>query len=372
MRRSTDKILTTHAGSLPDETAPDESSLRQSVEDVMSRQRHIGLDIINEGEYTKGGDWLSFMDGRIDGCEARPDIDGKMFTTLGKDREEFADFYQYASEKGTLFYSPGEQIAIKRITWFCTEPMTYIGQAELQREIDLLKQFGAPEDVFLTTTAPSSFEPYYRNDYYDSQEAFIFGLAEALRVEYKMIADAGLTLQIDDAWLSATWDRTGIEIGLEAYRKWCRVRVDALNHALKGIPEDQIRYHLCWGSWHGPHAYDIELASIVDILLEVNAGAYLIEAANARHEHEYVVWDDVKLPEGKILIPGVITHSTDLIEHPELVSQRIQRFAKRVGRENLIAGADCGFGGRSHPQIAWAKLKALTEGAELASKALGY
>jgi len=242
----------------------------------------------------------------------------------------------------------------------------------MQREIDLLKATAGTEDVFLTTTAPASLEPYYRNEYYDNQEDFIFGMAEALKTEYKMIADAGFIVQVDDAWLPATWDRTGIQMGLEKYRDWCMVRIEALNHALEGIPEEQIRYHLCWGSWHGPHAHDIELEKIVDIMLAVNAGAYLIEAANARHEHEYIVWDDVELPEGKILIPGVVAHATDLIEHPELVSQRIQRFAERVGRENVIAGTDCGFGGRSHPQIAWAKLKALTEGAELASKALGY
>lgn len=378
MRRSTDKVLTTHAGSLPWDAAPaavareDASVLKRFVEEVIGQQRETGVDIVNEGEYSKGGDWLSFMDGRLGGCEPHEDGDGKMFTAQGKDREEFAAFYKYATEKGTLFYLEDAQMAIKRIIWHCTKPITYIGQDELQREIDLLKEAGGSEDVFLTTTAPASFEPYYRNEYYDSQDEFIFGMAEALKTEYRMIADAGFILQVDDAWLPATWDRTGILMGLDGYRDWCRVRIDALNMALEGIPEEQIRYHLCWGSWHGPHAFDIELRHIVDIMLSVNAGAYLIEAANARHEHEYVVWDDVKLPEGKILIPGVVTHSTELIEHPELVAQRIRRFAERVGKENMIAGTDCGFGGRSHPQIAWAKLRALVEGAALASQALGY
>ena len=188
--------------------------------------------------------------------------------------------------------------------------------------------------------------------------------------EYEMIVKAGFILQVDDAWLPALWDRISMQMGLDAFRKRCRMRVDALNHALANIPKENVRYHLCWGSWHGPHAFDLELRHLVDIMLNVKAQAYLIEGANALHEHEYAVWDDVKLPDGKILVPGFVTHSTDVVEHPELVSQRIQRYAKRVGRENVMAGADCGFGGRSHPQIAWAKLRALAEGADRASKIL--
>lgn len=224
----------------------------------------------------------------------------------------------------------------------------------------------------MTSTAPASLEPYYGNEYYKTQEEFVFAMADALKVEYEAITNAGLTLQIDDAWLPALWDRIGMEMDLEAFRKRCQMRTEALNHALAGIPEEQVRYHLCWGSWHGPHAYDLELRHIVDIMLSVRAGAYLIEGANARHEHEYVVWDDVKLPDGKILIPGIVAHATDQIEHPELVAQRIVRFAERVGKENVIAGTDCGFGGRSHPQIAWAKLRALSDGAAIATKTLGY
>jgi 5-methyltetrahydropteroyltriglutamate--homocysteine methyltransferase len=191
-----------------------------------------------------------------------------------------------------------------------------------------------------------------------------------LAVEYRAIVDAGVILQVDDAWLPALWDRIGMKMGMEAFRKRCELRVEALNHALRGIPEEMVRYHLCWGSWHGPHAYDLELKYIVDIMLKVNAQAYLIEGANARHEHEWAVWQETKLQDGKILIPGVVTHSTDVIEHPEIVSQRLQNYARVAGRENVIAGADCGFGGRSHPQIAWAKLNALVDGAALASKAL--
>ena len=221
---------------------------------------------------------------------------------------------------------------------------------------------GPETEAFITTTAPASLEPYRRNEYYKSQEEFVFAIAEAMRTEYQAIVAAGFILQVDDAWLPALWDRIGIQMGLDAFRKYCEVRIEALNHALRGLPEDRIRYHLCWGSWHGPHAFDIELDKLVDLMLRVRAQAYLIEAANARHEHEYAVWEHVKLPEGKILIPGMISHATDGIEHPELVAQRIRRFARLVGPENVMAGADCGFGGRTHPQIAWAKLQALAQG----------
>ena len=275
-----------------------------------------------------------------------------------------------ATRQGTLFFLPGEQIATRRPYWVCAGPITYTGQAELAREIALLKEASGGEEVFLTSTAPASLEVYCRNDYYKTEEEYLFAFADALREEYVAIADSGVVLQIDDAWLPALWDRIGIQMGLEAFRRYCELRTEALNHAIRGIPEDRIRYHLCWGSWHGPHAYDLELRNIVDIMLKVTAQAYLIEGANVRHEHEWEVWRDVKLPEGKILIPGVITHSTDLIEHPGLVAQRIQRYASVAGKENVIAGADCGFGGRSHPQIAWAKLQSLVDGARLASQAL--
>jgi 5-methyltetrahydropteroyltriglutamate--homocysteine methyltransferase len=377
MQRSIKKILTTHVGSLPEPADLDSEAKRAAaVAAVVKQQRDIGLDIINEGEYTKGGDWLSYVDYRFGGFSERPRKDGKPLILQGKDREDFADFYNYASKAGILFYSPGheQQIRLSRPNWVCTGPVTYQAQKEVQHEIDTLKAQAANgangNDLFLTSTAPASLEVYRENEFYRSEEEYIFAFAEALRVEYEMIAKSGVILQVDDAWLPALWDRIGITMGLDAFRKRCQIRVDALNHAFRNIPEEQIRYHLCWGSWHGPHAYDLEIKHIVDIMLNVKAQAYLVEAANARHEHEYAVWESVKLPKGKILIPGVISHATDGIEHPELVSQRIQRFAELVGRENVIAGADCGFGGRSHPQIAWAKLKALTEGAGLASKEL--
>jgi 5-methyltetrahydropteroyltriglutamate--homocysteine methyltransferase len=377
MKRSTNRILTTHVGSLPGrgeiaaaKGEPDVDDIR----DIIARQREVGLDIVNEGEFTKGGDWLSYIDGRFHGFSPVQDTEAPLLFR-GKDRETFADFYKYAAERGTLFYVTQKAPAVKRNYWVCTGPIGYAGQAAVQREIDLFrKALGGsdPADCFLTTTAPASLEPYHANNYYKTTEEFLFALADAMRVEYEMIADAGFAVQVDDAWLAALWDRIGIQMGLDNFRKYCALRVDALNHALRNIPEDRIRYHLCWGSWHGPHAFDLPLRDIVDILLRVKAQAYLIEGANARHEHEYRVWEDVKLPAGKILMPGVVAHATDTVEHPELVSQRIQRYADIVGKENVIAGTDCGFGERTHAQIAWAKLRSLAEGAALATKALKF
>ncbi len=374
MKRSGKNILSTHVGSLPglsrfDPAEPSyETKVAQAVTEGVDQQRSTGLNIMNEGEFSKGGDWLSYVDDRFAGFEPGTPK-GQPVILQGKDRETFADFYTYATQKGTLFYSASEDIKPKRQHWVCTGPISYKGQRAAKREIDLLKRNLKPgEEGFLTATAPSSLEPYWRNEYYKTEEEFLFAFAEAIRTEYELIASSGLILQVDDAWLPALWDRIGIQMGLEAFRKRCLLRVEALNHALRNISEEKVRYHLCWGSWHGPHAFDIEMKHMVDVMLRVKAQAYLFEAANARHEHEYVVWDSVKLPTGKILVPGVVTHSTDVIEHPELVAQRIKNFAQRVGHENVMAGCDCGFGGRSHPQIAWAKLKSLTEGAALASK----
>jgi 5-methyltetrahydropteroyltriglutamate--homocysteine methyltransferase len=265
MNRSTSaKILTTHVGSLPQpdgswtNAASEPEALRRSVEDVVRKQREAGLDVVNDGEYAKGGDWLSYADDRFSGFEPR-EPQGAPMIARGADRQAFADFYAYASDRGTLFYNPGEQIVQKRTHWVCTSPIAYRGQAALQREIDLLKATAGDAEAFLTTTAPASLEVYRGNEYYATQEEFVWGLAEALRTEYETIARAGLIVQVDDAWLTALWDRIGIAMGLDAFRAWCMVRVDALNHALADVPVEQIRYHLCWGSWHGPHAYDLEM-----------------------------------------------------------------------------------------------------------------
>ena len=371
------KIPTTHVGSLPGPSgfnsaaAHDDEQLRSAVQWIVDRQRATGLDIINEGELTKGGDWLSFMDNRLGGFEERPMPAGGSIITKGKDREEFAEFYAFAAERQTLFFVPDQRIKLTRRYTAATAPITYAGMDALQREIQIFRSIvGDNAQCFLTSTAPSSLEPYRGNEYYKTAEEFVWALADALRVEYEAIVSAGFLLQVDDAWMVALWDRIGIAMGLAAFKKYCMMRVEALNHALRNVPEDRVRYHLCWGSWHGPHAHDISLTDFVDVMLSVKARYYSFEAANVRHEHEYRIWRDVKLPAGKVIVPGVVTHSTDLIEHPELVSERIQRFAGLVGAENIIASADCGFGGRSHPQIAWAKLKSLTEGAALASKAL--
>jgi 5-methyltetrahydropteroyltriglutamate--homocysteine methyltransferase len=376
MERSNGRILTTHVGSLPylpsmeGTTAADEAGMRRAAADVVARQRELGLDVINEGEYTKLGDWLGYMEERFGGYEPVAPGDEKPLIQQGRDREHFADFYRYASERGTLFYLPGGQMGGRRKTYVCTAPVTYEGGEALRRELEIARSILDPQTSFITATAPASLEVYRKNRYYKSDEEYLFAIAGAMKVEYRAIIDAGFILQVDDAWLPALWDRIGMSMGLEAFRKRCARRIEALNYALAGIPEDRIRYHLCWGSWHGPHAFDLELVHIVDLMLSVKAQAYLIEAANARHEHEYAVWKKIRLPEGKILIPGVITHSTDVIEHPELIAQRLMRFAQMVGRENVMAGADCGFGGRSHPQIAWAKLQSLVDGARIASRML--
>ena len=381
MRRSVEHILTTHVGALPGPEdawtgAASEAEVRAAVGDVVRQQRTAGIDLVNEGELTKGGNWVAFISSRLSGFE--PGADGATFALLqdSLDWKEFDDFYRRAGETGTLFEqtqsAPPQMTA--RYDWVCRGPIAYTGQAALEREIDILRSALGDHDVadaFITTTAPASIEVGRVNEYYGSEEEFVFALADALRVEYETIAKAGFLVQVDDAWLAALWDRIGVKMGLEAYKKYCMLRVEALNHALANVPEEQVRYHLCWGSWHGPHAHDIELKDIVDIMLAIKAQTYLFEAANARHEHEYVVWEHVDLPEGKILAPGIVTHSTPLIEHPELVSQRIQKFAGIVGAENVVASTDCGLGLRCHPQVAWAKLKALSDGAMLASRALG-
>lgn len=370
MKTSQDRILTTHVGSLPGRGAIDTAVDVGMLKSIIAQQKDVGVDIANEGEYTKGGDWLTYIEGRLGGFEAdsKPSA---IVSALGKDREVFADFYKYQIARGALAFATATKAADRR-TFRCVGPITYATPERLQADLDMFRAAIGDDtsEYFFTTTAPASFEPYHTNSYYASTEEFLGAMGEALRVEYEMIAKAGFLVQVDDAWLVALWDRIGMQMGLEAFKKFCMLRVEVLNHALRNIPEDRIRYHLCWGSWHGPHAYDIPLRDIVDVMLAVKAQGYSIEGANARHEHEYLVWKDVKLPDHKILLPGVVAHATDVVEHPELVSLRIQRYADVVGRERVIASTDCGFGERTHPQIAWAKTRALVEGAALASKAL--
>jgi 5-methyltetrahydropteroyltriglutamate--homocysteine methyltransferase len=384
VKRSTERILTTHVGSLPapaglDARAADyESRLAQEVAAIVRRQSTIGIDIVDDGELGKGH-WLAYLDDRLGGFEEQPiAADARPLLMQGEDHLAFPEFYEEAAERGTLFYSSGYQRASPSsgpTRSVCTRPLTYTGKRLVERDVRNLKQALAATpalEAFLPVAAPASIEPYRSNQYYASEQAFLYALADALQVEYESIASAGLLLQIDDAWTAALWDRIGMPMGLEAYKRRCLQRVEVLNHALQRIPREQIRYHICWGSWHGPHAFDVSLADILDVVLAVKAGAYSFEAANARHEHEYHLWEQIRPPADSILIPGVVSHATNVVEHPQLVAERIGRFARLVGRESVIAGTDCGFGGRIHPQLAWAKLGSLVEGARLATKALGY
>lgn len=381
MQHSTSsRILTTHVGSLPPprDLAPDDADypaqLEAAVSDVVRRQAEIGIDVVNDGELSKGN-WLVYAASRLGGFEARQVPASSAMIAQGKDRQQFAAFYDEATENGTLFHSSWRQTTANywATHFYATEPIRYIGHELVGRDISHLRsaldavEADAPvTEAFLPVTAPASLEVYRSNEFYPSESAFLYALGDALKEEYHAIANAGFLVQIDDAWTVALWDRIGIDAGIDAFKRRALVRQEVLNHALAGIAPDRVRYHICWGSWHGPHAYDLPMREAVEIMLAANAGAYLFEAANVRHEHEYHVWEDVRVPDGKILIPGVVTHSTNLIEHPDLVAERIRRYVRMVGAESVIAGTDCGMGGRIHPQLAWAKLSALVEGARRA------
>ena len=225
------------------------------------------------------------------------------------------------------------------------------------------------EGGFMTAVAPGSASRI-GNSYYKTEEELLYACADAMREEYKAILDAGFVLQLDDPAIAENWDMINPEPTVEEYKKFSMVRVEALNYAIRGLPQERIRFHLCWGSWHGPPVTDIPMRDIVDVMLAINAQAYSFEAGNVRHEHEWKLWQDVKLPDDKLILPGVVSHATNVVEHPELIAERILRFANLVGRERVIASTDCGLGGRIHPQIAWAKLEALAQGAALANRQL--
>jgi len=388
MKRSTNRILSTHVGSLirPPKLAEaiqarqnnqiDEASyqqcLRDSVRDVVRRQLEAGVDIVNDGEFGKSTSWSLYILKRLKGFEMRP---AKLSAfARGADRETFKDFYEEL--EGARATKAWSNVTVQDAV--CVGPICYSGQAEIQRDIDNLKAALAgsgAEEAFLPVAAPSSAIPDRKNEFYKNDEDLLVALAEALRTEYRAIADSGILLQVDDARAAVTYDRMVPPASFEDYYRWLARHVEVLNHALEGIPPEKIRYHVCWGSWPGPHVTDVPLRKIVDLILKVNAGAYLIEAANPRHAHEWKVWKDVKLPEGKILVPGVVSHGTNVVEHPELVAERILNFAGCVGRENVIAGTDCGFAQeelnrRVHPSIMWAKLESMAEGARIASAEL--
>ena len=381
MQRSTDRILTTHVGALqrpPElskaltergEWAPDVlPELRAAVAEVVARQEQAGIDVVDDGEFGKTL-WMWYVRDRMDGIEGREWSQDQPLVR-GRDREQFPGFYAWAEANASIFGYMEDTYFFSSIVTepVVTGPLRYKPEA-VQRDIANLKDALSDNpalEAFMPVVAPASIEVGLGNEYYATHDELMRALADTIAQEYKAIVDAGFILQVDDAWVPAAWDRSP-EFDLDSYRRYAQESIEVLNHALDGLPEDRIRYHLCWGSWHGPHANDIPLADIADTMLQVKAGAYLIEAANSRHEHEYHLWEDVKLPDGKILIPGVVTHSTNLIEHPELVAERITRYTDRLGPENVIAGADCGFGSRIHPELGWAKLAVLAEGAALAS-----
>ena len=380
MKRSSERILTTHAGSLPRPAdlldvverdgakafaaAAAAARLRAAVAGIVRKQAELGIDVVDDGEYGKPS-FVSYINERLGGYEV---------DTVAGPRNQWA-----ASREGLSFpeFYAQTHVASRHPHMVCTGPITYKGHAQLKRDIDNLKaalKGVEVEEAFMPAISPSNIEEWQRNAYYKTQEEYVFAIAEAMREEYRAIVDAGFLLQIDDPRL-VTYYIIHPEASVADCRKWAEIRVAALNHALRDIAPEKIRFHTCYGINMGPRVHDMELKDIVDIILKVRAGAYSFEAANPRHEHEWKVWKNVKLADGKILIPGVISHSTVLVEHPELVAERIVRFAGVVGRENVIAGSDCGFatfaGSKEvHPSIVWAKFKALADGARIASKAL--
>ena len=386
MKTSIDRILTTHVGSLIRPQALQEimrakqggeaydraaydACLKQSTADVVRRQADTGLDVISDGEFGKAISWNQYVVERLSGFELRAIPAGYRPGTPGADRTRFKEFYAELDAR--------EPMANPRMV-ACVGPVKYIGQAIVQRDIDNFKaalKGVTIEQAFMPVVAPSSVLPDRKDEYYKGEEDWLAAVTAAMRTEYKMIVDAGFILQIDDARAATAYDRMVPPGTFEDYRRWLEKFVESLNQALDGIPEERVRYHVCWGSWPGPHVSDVPLKAIVDLILKVRAGAYVIESANPRHEHEWQVWKDVKLPPGRVLIPGVISHATNVVEHPELIAERILRFANLLGRENVMAGTDCGFAQgtfyrRVHPTVMWAKFEALVQGARLASRQL--
>lgn len=383
MKTSTDRILTTHTGSLPRPeslvklmlerarggTVPDatyETAVAGAVDAIVKKQTDLGVDVIDDGEQSKSG-FVAYVNERLAGYEpfARPP--GQKAFAGSRELRDYPEFYDQ-------HHAPGGHVD----NVICTGPISYKGDAQLQRDLANLKRAAAKSpatEVFVPCASPASVEGWQKNQYYKTDEEYLYAIADAMRHEYKAIVDAGFLVQLDDPWIAMRYmndpDSTVADV-----LAWGRVRVDALNYALRDLPIDRIRYHTCYGINMGPRTSDLELKYFVDLVLSVNASAFLFEAANPRHEHEWKLWRDVKLPDGKILIPGVISHTTVLVEHPEVVAQRIIRYARTVGKERVMAGTDCGFatnpGGvpEIHETVVWAKFQALAEGARLASNEL--
>src|SRR5262245_58849448 len=387
MKRSTERILTTHVGSLPrpadllqmiqakEQGGPFDAAgfgvrVAGAVAEVVRRQADSGIDILADGEMGRFG-FIPYVNERLTGLEARPNPGGVGTWARSREHLAFPEYYAWAAQM------PSAAGGAQRNQWVCTGPIAYKGQEALARDIGNLKAALAQArhgEAFMPAVSPAQLAGWNRNEYYKTDEEFRVAIANALHEEYKAIVDAGLVLQIDDPQLASHYT-THPELDIAQCRNVAAATVELLNHALAGIPPEQVRYHTCYGINMGPRVHDIELKQIVDIMLRINAGAYSFEAGNPRHEHEWRVWEGVKLPEGQGLIPGVITHGSNFVEHPETIAQRIARFAQAVGRENVIAGADCGFASFSttcevHPTVVWAKLEALGEGARLATKEL--
>jgi 5-methyltetrahydropteroyltriglutamate--homocysteine methyltransferase len=390
MKRSTDRIIVSHAGALPrpedlrdlliaresgkpyDEAAYNRR-VREVISDVVKKQIESGIDCVNDGEESKRS-FSSYARTRIGGFEERTvDTTGEPPTIYMRDYADFPGFFGGGRSAfgGQSGLAAGFSTTATHV--FCVEPLKYVGHAAVQEDIDIFKQAlqGAGDvEAFLPAVAPGTIEHWMTNEYYKTDEEFVYAIAEAMREEYQAIVDAGFVLQIDDPDLGDGWQMFP-EMSVADYHKYAGMRIDALNHALRGIPEDRIRFHMCWGSHHGPHKYDLPLAGFIDLIVKVPAECYSIEAANTRHEHEWRAWQDVKLPAGKSLMPGVVGHTSDMIEHPRLIADRLVRYAGIVGRENVIAGTDCGLGPRvGHAEIVWEKFKAMSEGATIATKEL--
>jgi 5-methyltetrahydropteroyltriglutamate--homocysteine methyltransferase len=389
MKDSRSRILTTHVGSLPRPDALLElnlrrlegdaddaevaGALRDAVAEVVRRQVECGIDVVNDGEFGKSttgqsdyGPWLAYAWERLGGWEVQPDDAPSLML---RDAADFPTFYPTMwHEVGGARGSAAELIQ----TTVQTGPVTYTGHALVRRDLENLAAAldgAGAEEAFVTAVAPASFNRG-QNRHYPSEKDFLFALADALHEEYAAIVEAGFVLQLDDPSLADEWALSPPSVSVADYREAQRVKIEAVNRAIDGLPRDRVRYHVCWGSWHGPHTTDIPLREILEVVLEAGAGAFSVEAGNVRHELDYRVWEGVEVPENLILIPGVVSHATNLVEPPELIAERIERYAEIVGPERVLAGTDCGLGGRLHPEIVWAKLRALADGARLASERL--
>jgi 5-methyltetrahydropteroyltriglutamate--homocysteine methyltransferase len=392
MRHSTERILVSHAGNLPRPADVDQlvaqhdangfaQRLPSAVVEVVDRQIACGVDIVNDGEYVKAaGNFANYIQGRMDGWDDLPATRPPKRAGVGeRDRRDFPGFYAsglwLSGSGGPIrpgFATPRQARTEASTQRVCTRPITYTGQKQIAEDAANLKAAIAGKHVegFIAALGPISLGAGLHNEYYPSEEAYLSAVAEAVREEYRAITDAGLIVQLDEPNFFTAW-MFYPDYSVEEYRKLLEFYVEIINHAIDGLPEEQVRFHACWGSGHRPHVHDIELKYIADLLVKIRAQSYSYEAANVRHEHEWHVWEDVKLPDGKILMPGVISHATDLVEHPEMIAERLVNYASVVGKENVQTGTDCGIGSRlGHEEIVWAKLRAMSEGARLASERL--